>query len=380
MEPIADVVIIGGGIQGLSIACHLIEEGIKDIVLVEMEKEFGRGSTDRSAAMIMFQVHTGEKEKTLLTRASFPEYLNFKQKYDADVNLLKCGSVLIGTTEESANQIRNQVKLQNELNIPAEILDHSQLLKIAPFLKVDDIITAMYCSEDGYINAAGAVEGYKKYAKRHGVILSPGVKATGIKMDRNRVAAVETTAGPCPTRTIVNATGALSDKVGNWVGLKIPIRKVLRSIWFTTVKADISKMPIIEDIMTEWYMRPENNQVLIGVGPVDEVSWELDSLSNFIPPDHEEAANGFLSFRTPGFGKIKVEHGWAGIRDLTPDQMPILGALPEIEGFFNCCGWSGYGVMDAPIAGKLIAELIVYGETKTMDIKPFLISRFSLSK
>lgn len=379
MEPIVDVVIIGGGIQGLSVASHLAQEGVKDVVLIEQERGFGRGSTERSAGMVMLQVHSGVGEKTQLSRASFPEYLAFKEKYSVDLNLIQCGSVLFATNQESAEQLRDQAKLQNNLDIPTETIDHAQLQELAPFLRVDDITTAVYCPEDGYLNQAAVVEGYRNHARRNGVILSLDTKATGIKLDKNQVVAVETTVGPCATRTVVNAGGALADKIGAWVGLKIPIRKTLRSLWFTTVRSDISKMPIVEDVSTEWYMRPESNQIMIGVGPVDEVTWDLDNLSSFIKPSHREAANDFLSFRAPGFGEVKVEHGWAGIRALTPDQMPILGPVPEVKGFINCCGWSGYGTMHAPIAGQLIAELIVYGETRTMDIKPFLLSRFSLN-
>ena len=116
---------------------------------------------------------------------------------------------------------------------------------------------------------------------------------------------------------------------------------------------------------------------MIGVGTTDEVSWEIDSLSVPIKPNHEEDADDFLSFRAPRLGKVKVEHGWAGIRALTPDQLPILGPVLEVQGFINCCGWSGYGVMHAPIAGQLIAELVADGEAQTLDIKPFLLSRFS---
>jgi len=379
MKKEAKVVIIGAGIQGVSIAAHLALKKITDVVIAEMGDFVGGGETARTAAMLMFQVHTGQEAKTDLSRLSIPEYREFNETFpgiNRDIGLHQCGSILYATNEVAAIKLRDQGTAQNKKGILTETLTPDELKKRLPFANVSDIIVAIYCPDDGYLDAKAVVSGYQDYARGQGVEIATGLAATGIVLEGDQVVGVQTTGGLIKTSLVVNAAGGLADKVGNWVGLKIPLRNTLRSIWVTEEIPKLGKVPIFEDVTTEWYLRPAGMQLLIGVGPIDDAPKDIKNIQRDIPAKYKDECGEFIVHRAPGLAGVGLVKGWAGMRPLTPDQLPIIGPVPEVRGFINCCGWSGYGVMHAPIAGRLVAELIAHGKTDTLDITPFLLSRF----
>jgi len=379
MKKNAKVVIIGAGIQGLSVAAHLALEEITDVIVLEMGQLVGGGETARTASMLMFQVHEGQEAKAHLSLLSIPEYRKFNETFpdsNIDIGLRQCGSILYATNEAAARKLREQGAAQNEKGILTETLTSVELKKRLPILNVSDIIAAIYCPDDGYLDVSAVISGYKNYAKKQGVDIATGVTAIGILLKEDQVIGVQTTKGLIKTPFVVNAAGALADKVGNWVNLKIPLSNTVRSIWVTEEIPNLGTVPILEDISSEWYLRPEGKQLLVGVGPVDQTTEEIRNLHQDIPARHRDDCREFILYRVPGLANVEFIKGWAGIRPLTPDQLPIIGPVPEVKGFINCCGWSGHGIAHAPVAGRLVAELITHGKTDTLDITPFLLSRF----
>jgi sarcosine oxidase subunit beta len=392
MDDSAEVVIIGAGIQGLSVASHLIKEGLKgeDIVLLERGTTLphDKSETGRSAAMIMMQVHTLQNAKIRFSLASYPEYLSFKENFGTEVKFNRCGSVLYTIDPKNGADLKKSAQEQKELGIPSNVISPSELKDRVPFLYTNDIDTAIYCELDGYIDQLEAVEGYRTYLKKNRVNIFMKSDVEKIKVEKHRVVAVITQNQEIPTKRVVNAAGLFADKIGEMVGIQIPLEKKIRTLWHTSAQGkDIGKMPILEDINNEWYLRPDaNEQIMIGVGPIFDVTGDLDNEDNF-KTRHEEETNTYLSYRVPGLKGAKVGDGWSGIRDLSPDNLPILGPIEEVDGFINCCGFSGYGIMHAPISGQLIANYIARGESYfefknsdhpfRIDINEFLLSRFN---
>jgi sarcosine oxidase subunit beta len=398
-KKVFEVVIIGAGIQGLSVASHLIKAGMNsnDIIVIERGVDLPsfHSETERSAAMIMMQVHTLQEEKNQFSLAAYDEYTHFYEHYGYELKFTKCGSVLYTTNHITGEELAKSAEEQSRLGIDSKVISPSDLKKKVKFLNTSDIDTAIYCPMDGYIDQLEAVKGFKLFLKSKKTRIQMKSEVKGIRVEKQKVVAVITQDRELATKRVVNAAGLFAGRIGNMVGAPIHLRKKTRTLWHAPADGiDITNMPILEDVKREWYMRPAvdvEKRILIGVGPIDDVAGDLDNEDNF-KARHEEETNAYLAYRVPGLKGAIVYDGSSGIRDLSDDELPILGpiddveGIDEVEGFINCCGFSGYGIMHAPISGQLIANYIVNNkeelEIQTADrafkiyLKNFLLSRF----
>ena len=366
MKNTADVVIIGGGIIGTSVAYHLALRGARNVVLVEADM-VGSGSSGKSAAMILLQE---SREMTVrMSQESFKEYLG---ELDADIGFKQTGFMNLAT-HKIADEVRAQVEMQRRLGAPVEILSPDDIQRIVPALNVDDLAFASICWQDGEIDPHSVMQTYVQRARKMGVEINEQVAATGIKIENGRIVGVETNAGFIATPMIINSAGARAIQVASWVGLKLPIKNFKRTIFITDTFDEIPEtMPFVMDLSVEWYFRKERRGILMGMGTEESTAFEPKFKWDYLATITQYALH-----RAPILANARVMRGWAGLRALTPDDYPILGRVPPIEGFINCCGWGGHGVMHAPIAGKLAAELVVDGKTTTMSIDQFAYDRFS---
>jgi sarcosine oxidase subunit beta len=214
--------------------------------------------------------------------------------------------------------------------------------------------------------------GYVQNARRMGVVVKEGVTATGIRVRGGQVEAVETDAGTIATPVVVNAAGPWAIEIGRWVDVEVPVINSARTIVVTGPFPEIpSDRPFIEDVTVEWYYRPEGPSVLMGMGskPTQEpeVQFNFDMLEEII----ETAAQ-----RVPVLETASVLTAWTGVRPMTLDDRPILGPVAAVDGFILSCGWGGTGIIQAPMAGQLVAEIISQGTATTMDVAPFRLERF----
>ena len=379
MRKSADVVIIGGGIQGTSVAYHLAKKGIRDTVLVEMDT-LGSGSSGLSAAMLMHQ--TGQEQTTKLALISIKEYRSYSKKFEIDISFRKTGSICFATEPQKADELRKRIEMQNRIGIATETLDGSGVSKLAPLIKEDGIIVATYCEQDGYIDPYSVVNAYAQEARKLGVEINLRVKALNIKTSGRKVVGVETKgvetgSAYIETPVVINAAGALAGQVAEWVGIHLPIMNKKRNIVFLAPRPPLEPFPIVEDVVTEWYLRPDGKNIMVGVGPQEEVGYIPDTLR----PGFDESClyklGEYIEHRAPALMETAVMGShWAGVRCMTSDELPILGPVDGVEGFLNCCGWSGFGITLAPVGGMLLAEFVAHGKSSTAEINPFLLKRF----
>ncbi|MBI4790095.1 MAG: FAD-binding oxidoreductase [Chloroflexi bacterium] len=379
MRTRADVVIIGGGIQGTSVAYHLAKRGGRDIVLVEVDM-VGSGSSGRSAAMILLQ--ESRDQTVRMSQESFKEYLNFQDEFGVDIGYKPIGYLTVATGDV-ADELRAEVELQKQLGVPTETLSPADIARLVPSVNIEDIVFGAVCWQDGVIDPHSVMQAdphsvmqaYVQHARRLGAEINEKVEATGIVVEKGRVVAVETTAGRILTPVVVNAAGARAAQVGAWVGLRLPVANYKRSI-FVTDRFDAipDDSPFVMDLAAEWYFRKEGKGVLMGMGREESTTFEPQLEWEFLDAIVERAMH-----RAPILANARVMRGWAGLRSLTPDDYPILGPVAGVAGFVNACGWGGHGVMHAPIGGLLVAEWIAEGKTTTMDMGPFLFERFAAS-
>jgi len=368
MKTHADVVIIGGGIQGTSIAYHLARRSVHDVVLVEADI-IGSGSSGRSAAMILLQM---SREMTIrLSQESFKEYLHFEEEIGADIGYKPIGYLNLAT-REIADDLRAQVALQRQLGVPTEILSPQEIARLVPAVNVEDVEFGSICWQDGVIDPHTVMQTYVQRARQLGAEICEKVEGTGIAVENDRVVGVQTSAGLISTPLVVNAAGARAAQVASWVGLQLPIRNFKRTVFITDRFDEIpDSAPFVMDLAVEWYFRKEGKGVLMGMGVEESMTFEPQLDWEFLDAMIQHAMH-----RAPILANARVMRGWAGLRPLTPDDCPILGHAPGVDGFVNACGWGGHGVMHAPIGGKLIAELIADGKATTMDLAPFRAERF----
>ncbi len=370
MNKTADVVIIGGGIQGVSLAYHLARRGLTDVCLVEMNT-LGSGSSGRSAAFIGLALQT---ENCLpLTRLSMAAFLRFQDELDADPGYEPIGCLLLAGPQESPALRRRHALLQS-IGVESYLVDHDEISRLTPGLNLADIEVGLYNPNEGNVDPHSIIMAYSQHARRLGAKFAEGVRATGIKGDGvGRVVGVHTTEGVIATPCVVNAAGFLARQVAAWAGMDLPITNFKRHIFFTEpAPAYARHIPFTCDMEVSWYMRREGPGMLVGMG-----AEESDEEDPQVDWSFLEVIGEHTMHRAPALAEVGIKSGWAGLRPLTPDDDPILGPAPRMPGFWNDCGWGGHGIMHSPAAGLALAEWIVEGKVTSVDVAPFDAERFN---
>ncbi len=368
MRNSSDVVIIGGGIQGISLAYHLARAGLTDLCLVEMNT-LGSGSSGRSATVTAHSFTT--KHCLPLVQLSFKAYMRFQDELDAEPGYEPIGFLIL-CGDKLAPAVHANYQLLQSAGVESQLLDRDGIARLTPGLNLEDIALGLITPQDGVIDAHFIMMAYARAARRLGARFFEGVKATGLEIQGDRIVGVHTSAGFIATNCVVNAAGFRARQVAAWAGMDLPITNYKRHIFVTGPLPTYSGVfPFTYELEVGWYFRREGPGLLIGMGkePSDEEDPQVDW--SFLDQVVEHSLH-----RAPPLAEAGVKNGWAGLRSLTPDENPILGAAPHLEGFYNDCGWAGHGVMNAPAGGAILTDLILQGETTLVDVQPFRVDRF----
>lgn len=365
----ADVVIVGGGIIGASIAYHLATRGVRDVVVLERE-QLGSGSTGRNAGGVRLQFST--EINVRLSLRSLPRIEGFAAEMGVDPQLHQVGYLFLITEERDVAPFEASLAMWKRLGVPAQRLDAAGVHHLFPELFVDDLLFATFCARDGYCDPSSLLNGYVARAKEKGVRFREHEPATGISRERDRVTSVRTAKSEIACATVVNAAGAWGAGVGRFAGIDLPIRPLRRQIFVTDPVPGLDReFPLTVEFASSLYFHRESGGVLMGMAdPTDGPGFDASVNWDFLPTLVERAL-----YRLPILERAKVKTGWAGFYEDTPDKHPILGAVPGLEGFLCAAGFSGHGIMHAPATGEAIAELIVDGRT-SFDITPLAYDRF----
>jgi sarcosine oxidase subunit beta len=365
----ADVVIIGGGIIGASIAYHLATRGVRDVVVLERD-QLGSGSTGRNAGGVRLQFST--EINVRLSLRSLPRIESFAAEMGVDPQLRQVGYLFLITEERDVAPFEGSLAMWQRLGVPAQRLDAAGVRDVFPELFLDDLRFATFCARDGYCDPSSLLNGYVARAKEKGVRFRDHEPAIGVTREGDRVTGVRTTKGEIACATIVNAAGAWGAEVGRLAGVELPIRPLRRQIFVTDPVPGLDReFPLTVEFASSLYFHRESGGVLMGMAdPTDGAGFDASVNWDFLPTLVERAL-----YRLPILERAKVKTGWAGFYEDTPDKHPILGAIPGVEGFLCAAGFSGHGIMHAPAAGEAIAELVVDGRT-SFDITPLAYDRF----
>lgn len=366
----AEVVIIGGGIIGTSIAYHLAKAGCRGVVVLERDR-VGEGSTGKSAGGIRQQFSTEVNVRLSMESVKFVERFEEETGYSADFR--QHGYLLLATTDQELQDFQRNVSLQRELGLEVHLLSPEEAKKIVPELNTDDIAGATYCPTDGYADPYSLTQGFVSCAKRFGARVCEETEVTGIVTKSRKVRGVVTADGEISAPIVVNAAGPHASLLGRMVGADIPIRPSRRHV-FVTAPTDVIRRdcPMVVDFHTGFWFRREGPGLIFGMrNPQEQESFDISVDWGWL-----RSLAPIGSHRLPLLENIGISRAWAGLHSDTSDCNAILGQVPDVEGFICAVGFSGHGFMHAPVVGKTIAELILEGEASSVDISSLALSRF----
>lgn len=369
MDRIVDVVIIGGGVIGTSIAYHLANMGCHNVVILEKDY-LGSGSTSKCAGGIRQQFST--EVNIQLSMESIRFFKHFEGETGHPDDFRQHGYLILATTREEQEALRQSATQQHKLGLEVYLLSPQEAKGIVPQLNTEDILGATYSPTDGYADPYSVVQGFASVARRLGVKIYEQTEVIGIEVVRQQVQGVLTNRGKFETRVLVNAAGAYAGKIGRMMGINIPIRPSRRHIFVTAPLDEIPKeSPMVVDFHNGFWFRREGPGLIFGMRNPDEPEGFDTSVDWGFLAIIAEAA----SHRLPFIGDTGVMRGQAGLHDDTPDANAIIGGVPEVPGLYLACGFSGHGFMHSPAVGRLMAELILKGKP-SLNISPLAFERF----
>ncbi|HLJ59989.1 MAG TPA: FAD-dependent oxidoreductase [bacterium] len=374
----ADVLIIGGGIIGLSIAYHLARAGGSGgracrIVVFERASQVGTGSTAKATGGIRHQFST--EVNVRLTQLSLPAFSRFEEEMGEPVDLVQHGYLFLTAQERVAETMRRGVALQQRLGVPSRWLSPDDVRAVFPAVRTDDLVGGTFCPLDGSANPYGAVQGYLRRCRDLGVRVRPDEEVTAIDVRAGRVAGVRTARGACAGPVVVNAAGPRARDVAAMVGVDLPVAPYRRQVFVMTPLPELgSGRPLTVDLDTGWYLHQDRAGALYTGGTDKDSRPGFDEVVDW--DGFDTVAQAALA-RVPAMVGARVVRGYAGIRSLTPDHHAILGLVPAPEGFYLANGFSGHGFMHAPAVGRLLAEIILDGGARSLDVTPLSLARFA---
>ncbi len=371
MQRTADVVVIGGGIMGASTAYHLAKRGCANVLVVESGEMFGLGSTGLNAGGVRYQFATAVNIE--LSKVSIGMMERFADEMDQPIGLRRCGYLFMLDDADDLAQFTRNVALQNAHGVPSRVVTPAEIAELAPEVELSGIIGGTWCPRDGLVDPNGLLQGFVSQARRLGVSLVTSTPATSIEISGGRVQRVVTTAGTVDTPAVVIAAGPWSADVGAMAGVTLPVRPIRRQIAVTAPIPSLrSDFPFVIDFSRALYFHREGAGILTGMSNRDEPPGWNTAVDDEWRLHHLESAME----RLPMLADAEIMAEWAGLYEVTPDDQPILGRLPQADGLYVCAGFSGHGLMHGPGAGLLMAEEMLDGRAHTVDIDPLRWSRF----
>ena len=378
----ADVIVIGGGVAGLSTAMQVAKRG-KKVIVLERER-LGNGSTGRAAGLLGQLRGTAEHTKMLMDGVVIVKEL----EEQADVEIyVQTGSLRIAETPERAQEVRDLVAMGKSIGFDIDTMPIEEVAKRLPYMKTDDLEEACFCPTDGHLQPAELVSAYVKVGKANGVTFHANTPVTGILTAGGKAKGVTTAEGEYHAPVVVNAGGPWSYLIADLAEETLPTA-ALGHYYLTTRPDDAQPVdrlsPAIRNRHNRIYARPESGGLIVGMYEAEPEPYDTEKLpvdfdmsamkaqrDNFNVAILIHSANQrypWITEKTP----MTITHG---IMTFTPDGKPFCGALPQVEGVFHCAGFSGHGIVQSPTIGVIMAELILDGKS-SYDIDSIYADRF----
>ncbi len=369
----ADVVVVGAGIMGLSVAYHLAHDhGLTRVVVLDAGYLCG-GASGRNGGGVRAQ--WSSEINIRLMRESLALFRQFAERHKINTWFRAGGYLFLARTEDAAAHLESNVDLQNRCGVHSEILEPAQITSIVPELSTEGVTAASYNARDAVVFPWPFVWGYAESARALGVTVHPFTRVTGIETRGRSITGVVTERGRVRTTVVVNACGAYSPDVARMLGIALPTHPHRHEICSTEpLKPWLG--PLVADLSDGLYFSQSiRGEIVGGIG------------NERVPsgPDQRSSARFLalysrsLTRAVPRLGSVKVLRQWAGLYDISPDANPIVGPVDTIDGFFLLSGFMGHGFMMAPVVGQRIAACIANG-TRDEIFERWSLARFATGR
>jgi glycine/D-amino acid oxidase-like deaminating enzyme len=365
----AEVVIVGGGVMGTSIAFHLAEAGVRDVLLIERDA-LASGSTSRAAGGVRAQF--SDELNIAIALRSLEAFDRFHERPGNEIDLHKVGYLFLLDREADVRAFERSVALQNEHGVPSRFVELSEVKELSPLAGLDGVIAATFCPIDGHASPEAVVQGYAAAARRYGAVIETACELTAIEVDGDEICAVRTSRGRVETSTVICAAGVWSPAVAELVGLTLPVVAYRREIGFTEPMPGVGRPPMTIDFTTSFYFHREGEGLLFGMADPAQPPG-LDA-----PRDTEwlEKVVTVAERRAPALCDAGIAGGWSGFYEATPDHNALIGEWSGASRFLYATGFSGHGFLQGPAVGEIVRDLVL-DRAPFVDVAPLGVERFS---
>lgn len=403
MTETADVVIIGSGIVGSSVAYHLVEQGCTNVLVIEREAHQGKGSTGKSMGGVRAQFSTDVNIE--MSRYSIDFFSRFDEVVGHPADYRAHGYLFCATSDRHLEYLKANRQRQIALGVKnVELVSREDIAKFVPQLRFDDIIGGTFCQTDGFVDPHTVMMGFMLNARERGARLWLDTEVTGIdvagsrvtqpvRLDRalvpppagtkppplpsqGRLTGVMTTRGHVSTPIVVNAAGPWAANVARMAGEALPVEPLRRQLVPTEPFDGLpQRFPMVIDMSSGFHFRREGKGILLAWNdPEETFGFKTDFDPAFVEKILTHAA-----YRVPALAEAEVNprRAWAGLYEMTPDHHAIIGPSPNVAGLFFANGFSGHGVMHSPASGRITADLILQGHSELIDASKLSIDRFA---
>jgi sarcosine oxidase subunit beta len=374
MERPAEAVVIGGGVIGTSVAFHLAKLGLRDIVLLE-QSHLAAGSTGRSVGLI--ETNYALDVNIALAKRGYEELRRFAEVTGGTADFHRRPYLETVAARGQEEHLERAVAMGKRHGVHVDLVEPHEIAEVFPELRVDDVTRGLLSQDAGFCDPHSVAASYAAAAQRLGAEVRTKTPAERILVEHGRVLGVRTAAGDIRAPIVVNATGPWCNDLLAPLGITLPVARWQRQIFVTSPHPQIpNDRPMYIDLPGRFYFRQElSGGFILGLVEDDpardsvlanpETNWEFKTRA-------VEAA----VHRVPKLAETAIANAWSGVVTFTPDQLPVLGPVKEPSGLYLANGMSGYGVMISPGVGVALSELIVRGESKTIDISGLGYNRF----
>ncbi len=363
------VVVVGGGIVGLCTAWHLVQRGCADVVVCERATA-GAGSTGRASGGIRQQF--ARETEIRMARESVAFWERFEAVFGASMNFRQVGYLYLLTTPALVADAERNVALQVACGVPSRMLDPVGIGALVPEVNLEGVLAGSCCPTDGRAHPLAAVAGLARALRRRGVEIRENSAVTAVTVVNGRVTGVTAGGETLGADWVVNAGGPNAASVGRMAGVDLPVRPVRMHQFVTAPVTGLTPgRPVLVEPATTLFAAEEGEGMLLGMRQPDATGEHVDVDWEFLPDVLRVAAH-----RIPRLEGVRVETAWAGLVEMSPDHVGIIGSVPEVQGFLCANGLSGHGFMLAPAVGRIAAGLVLDGDVPGIDLATLSPLRF----
>lgn len=355
--------------MGTSIAFHLAEAGVRDVVLVERDS-LGSGSTCKAAGGV--RANFSDRLNIALGARSLDLFHQFAERPGQEIDLRTPGYLFLLSRPEDVALFEASTTLQNEAGLPTRMISPAEAHRLSPLISTDGLLAACFSPSDGHCTPESVVLGYAAAARRLGAVLRTGCEVLDIDAVGNEIRRVVTNQGVIETSTVICVAGAWSASVAAMAGVELPVTPLKRQVLITEAIPGLPpELPMTIDFSSSFYFHGEGQGLLLGMSDPDQPpGFDLAQTDTWLP-----GLTSAMERRAPAILDAGVASGWAGLYEITPDHNALIGEAEGVNRLLYATGFSGHGFLQGPAVGEVIRDLYL-GRTPFVDVTPLDVRRF----